>query len=219
MSVPRWAVSVSLMLLFIVAAPCARAGEEDPVARAEQLLARADARVATLKDFQATVRARTRISLLPAVELSGRVYFRRPNRLKVDLDNLPTVVARVRRQMTSEPPYGNRKAYEPRWLRAETCDGKPCDVIEFKSRDASRKLQRMTIWLDQGASILPKTVLDYADGSQCTITTTYGKIGAFLLPMTSEIEARASPVTVRSSVTYSGHTVNKDIPDTVFDRK
>lgn len=218
MSASRWVVSLSLILLFVLAAPPARAGDDDAVRKAEQLLARADARVTSLRDFEATIRARTRLSLLPAVELTGHAYFKRPNHVKVDFDNLPAMLARVRRQMQAEPPYGNRKAYVPRWLRLEDCDGKPCDVIIFKSRDASRRLQAMTIWLDQGSSIFPKCVLDYADGAQCLVTTRYGKIGAYLLPLTSEVELHVSPATVRSSVTYSDHMVNRGIPDAVFEK-
>lgn len=218
MSVPRWVVSVSLILLLALAAPCAQAGEDGAVRKAEQLLARADTRIASLHDFEATIRARTRLSLLPAVDLSGHAYFKRPNQVKLDFENLPAMLTRVRNQMQAEPPYGNRKAYVPRWLRAEACDGKPCDVIVFKARDASRRLQSMTIWLDQGASILPRCVLDYVDGGQCTITTIYGKIGAYMLPLTSEVELHVSLATVRSSVIYSDHAVNRGIPDTVFNK-
>lgn len=218
MSILRPFVTLCLIVVFMFGLSAARAGEDETVRKAEALLARADARIASLQDVQADVRARARVSLLPTMEIRGRVYAKRPHHLKVEIEHLPSLLAPLRQQMQVEPPFNNRKAYVPRWVREEGCDGKTCDVIELKARDASKRLQKVVIWLDRATTTVPRNTLEYADGTQCAVATTYGKVGAYLLPERSEVEVRTLAMGVRARVTYSQYKVNGNLPVRFFDR-
>lgn len=213
-------VLISLVLLLSLGGsapnPAALAGPDSAQQKAEAILKQADARVASLRDFKADLKARAHFPLLPAFDLTGKLYFKRPNRLKVDVDNIPRLVAQVKQQMQTQPPYQNRKEYVPRYLRTEAIDGHVCDVIMFKARTPTTKLQSTTIWVDRASGTMPRTVLEYADGSQCTMNTTYARFQHFMLPSTSDVEMMMPAMRVVADVTYSNYLVNTNLPDSVF---
>jgi hypothetical protein len=212
-------LTLLLALLVVALAGPAISSGNDPRHKAEAILHAADARVASLHDFKANLQARARLSLLPALDLSGHVYFKRPNHFKVDVENLPPMLSRLRQQMQVEPPYQNRKKYTPRWVREEKLEGRMCDVIAFEAREPSTRLQTATIWLERVSQTIPRTVLDYSDGGHTVMLTTYCKVQGFMLPRHSDVEAEVSALHVTADVDYSGYVLNSNLPDSVFSRQ
>ncbi|NDD28197.1 MAG: outer membrane lipoprotein-sorting protein [Proteobacteria bacterium] len=215
MSLSRAIAFVCLLTLLFASASAAG---DNPQRKAENLLAQADRRLAALRDFKAELRARARLSLLPAIELTGHMYFKRPNHLKLEFDHLPSMLSRVQQQLQAAPPYRD-PGYTPRWLRTETINGLACEVIELRAKNQERRLQVATIWLDPATGTPPRTDFDYLDGSRASISTRYDKVSSFLLPQTSEVELRTTLVGVRATVTYRDYVLNSNLPDSLFKRQ
>lgn len=209
-------LAIALTLSFLLVARATAAGEDDAQQKAEAILHQADTRMASLHDFRANLKARAHFPLLPAVSLTGHLYFKRPNHLKVDVENLPRIIQKLRQNMQVQAPYHNRKAYVARYLRTETVDGQVCDVIGFSARDAVNRLQSATLWVERANGTMPRSVLQYADGSECTMTTSYGRVQEYMLPRSSEVEMQMPALRATAEVTYSDYALNTNLPDSVF---
>lgn len=219
---------IALMLLLMVASPhglrasptqraslSTHSARTRAERRADILLARVDQSMGSLRDFEASLSAQAHILFLPTMHLTGHLYFKRPDHVKVDLDNVPSIVQTMRQNLQTDPPYHNPH-YTRRWLRKERYQGRQCQVIVFVARDASAKLQTATVWIDDANLTAPRSVFRYKDGSECTVQTAYHHVGPYLLPAFSDLSLHAPLVRGTAEVTFTHYRVNTRLPDKVF---
>lgn len=206
---------VAVFLMAWVRMP-AQAGTEPDDVKAEAILQRADAHVANVRDFTAALVAQAHVAFMPSWDLTGRLYFKRPNHLKVDVENMPRLLTHLRRNMQVQPPYQNRKQYSVHFMRSDTVGSAPCDVIEFRARNSSDNLRSVLAWVDRARGIVPRTEMTYADGTRVGVETVFASTQGYMLPHTSQVKVTASALHVDVDVTYSNYVINANLPDSVF---
>lgn len=207
-------------LLAMLAAPIAHAGAPSPASgtqKANAILDRMEARMAPLRDFTAKLQARVSLPLLPGVLLHGRVLYKKPNRVKVELDNLPRFVERYKGDFSGLAPTGrNRKDYVSRWVRDEAVDGRACHLLLVEPKNPADKIKVIMVWVDRADLTVPRGILEYKDGTVLKSSTLFKPVGRFLLPSVQQMQFTLPRLAGQATAMYSDYRLNAGLTDADF---
>ena len=219
-SVRRLCLSLVLTTLACHAWPAlASPPEHPPEAAARALLKEVEGKLQGLRTFTSAVDADLSLPLLPTLHLQGTVYYRAPHQVRVAINNLPRIVERFRQSFSSlSPRYTSGTDYRPERLPPDEGELPACERICLHALRAESNLQTITLWIDRERTV-PRTVLEYADGSVVDSRTTYRDVGSYRLPDVQDTELRLPAFRARAHATYRGYRLNAPIAAEVFSER
>jgi outer membrane lipoprotein-sorting protein len=211
--------ATAFLLLLAVVPACLTAAPPSAVQKAESIMARMDGRVDGLKDFTSKLKARVALPLLPGFRMTGKVYFKRPHKLKVDIDNLPRIFERYRKDFAGMAPTGkDRKDFVAQYVRDEPLNNRMCHVLVFTPR-LKQNLRMATTWVDTKTLTIPRAILRYTDGSMVTTDSQYAPVKGFLLPSEQHMDVRMPALSGIATVKFEDYKLNQGLPDSIFEKK
>lgn len=217
-----WPVLAGLIFLLACGslAPAASAGVPPDVAarKGQAILGRMNARFTALQDFTARVEARVKLSLLPRVGLSGKVYYKRPDKVKVELEDLPSWVDRFRDSFSGlTPTQRDKSEYVTLYDGDETLRGTPCHRLVVRPKNVARSNVRdIHLWVDQKECTILRATVSYNDGASVASDTTYATVHGFMLPARQESHIATRHAAADVSAVFSDYAINQKLPDSVF---
>ena len=189
--------------------------------KGQAILGRMQARFNGLETFTARLDARVKLSLLPGVGVSGKVYYKRPDKVKVELDSLPHWVQRFEKSFSGLAPTQRDKAeYVATYEGDEVLRGCPCYRLVVLPKDPKRSnVREIRMWVDQKDCTVPRATVSYNDGSTVTSDTTFKPVHGYLLPATQQARLSTSHANAEVSATFSDYAINQRLPDGVFPKR
>lgn len=196
------------------------ASDAAAIKKGDAILARAEAHTTGLKDFVCRLRARVSISVMPTVGLTGKVYFKKPRHVKVDLENLPRFVKAYKQQFSGLSPTRHERAdYVARYVKDDTVEGRLAYVVTLTPRDPANNLRIVTMWFDSQDYTVPGAVLKYADGTTVNTRTHFTRVGTFMLPHDQAMQFDLPHLSATAEAVYTGYQLNVGLSDAVFSGK
>ena len=189
--------------------------------KGQAILGRMQVRFHGLEDFTANVQARVKLSLLPGMGLSGKVYYKRPDKVMVELERLPRWVEHLRQAFSGLAPTQREKSeYQATYDGDETVQGSPCYRLVVQPKEPRKSnVREIRMWIDQKDCTVPRASVNYTDGSSVTSDMTYAAVQGFMLPASQEAHIVTNHAAADVSTTFSDYCINQKLPDTVFQKK
>lgn len=216
------ALVVGLVAWTSLAASVGAGVPPDVAARKGQaILGRMQARFHGLEDFTARVQARVKLSLLPGMGLSGKVYYKRPDKVKVEFESLPRWVDRFSKSFSGlAPTQRDKSEYVATYEGDETVHGSPCHrLVVLPKVPKKSNVREIRLWVDQKDCTVPRAFVSYNDGSSVTSDTVYSAVQGFMLPASQEARITTSHAGADVTATFSDYSINQKLPDTVFQKR
>jgi hypothetical protein len=195
-----------------------------------------------IKDFEADVNIKVDVEFLKAPESKAKLYFKQPNRTKLE----STGFAMLPKQGIGLPVAtlleGN---YTTLYVGKEVVSGKNLAVVKIIPVSDTGDIILSTLWIDESRSLVQKITSSTRRGT-VQLEFSYGENAAIGLPsmvkisfdlpnfslpktLTGDIggdtksDAKKTPpskqVKGSATLTYSKYSVNKGLPDSIFDEK
>lgn len=191
-----------------------------------------------VKDFQAIMTLKIDISYLNAPEKSGTIYFKQPNKTKIDIEGFSMLPKQGTGNFLAEV-LSKENTYITNGI--ENYSGKNCEVIKVIPNDPKSDVAIMTIWVDNSSYNVLKVESITKKSGSFTIGMKYTKIEQFYMPSEVKINFSVPEFSLPKTMTgdfkdnkenkpkskdgktegtviinYSNYKINKGISDKIF---
>jgi hypothetical protein len=186
-----------------------------PRPTAAQVLARFTARDALLDSYTVPVHVDVHLHKLITIHfgLSGTAYYKRPDRVALDLRSMPASYRRVFAELGSPLTWGG--TYELRVRDVVTDDNRTTYRIEGTPRHAG-EIDHMTVDVDTDAYAVLRGQWVFKDGTTIAMTIEESAAGAYQLPKRTEADLDAGGYRVHAVMDYGEYSFNAVVADSVF---
>jgi outer membrane lipoprotein-sorting protein len=205
---------------------------------AAALVEKTRARLDQVNDYQASGRMKTDVSFLKVPEAQVVVYFKRPDKLKIQNEKGISLVPKG--AVTISLNNLLKGKYTVLDAGAETENGHRVRVIKLLPQDENADLVLSTLYIDETRLLILKARTTTRENGTYEVEMEYGKYSAFALPdkviFTFNIKDYKLPKGVtfdyddgspkkpetaadakgRVEIRYRSYIINKGVPDTVF---
>jgi hypothetical protein len=221
------AVSVFWLLLSILA------NAQEPAVLLQKVRARLD----QVNDYQASAHMITNVSFLKVPQAQVTVYFRRPDKLRIRNDKGISLVPKGAVTISlNNLLKGNYTTID---AGTDTAGGHKVKVIKLLPQDESADLVLSTLYIDEGRLLILKARTTTRENGTYEVDMSYGKYAAYALPdkviftfstkdyklpkgLTfdyddgSQKQPPAGGGKGKVELDYQSYTINKGVPDSVF---
>jgi outer membrane lipoprotein-sorting protein len=221
------------LLLLPLSFALLRGNAQDPAALLQKVRARLD----QVNDYEATGLMRTNVPFLKVPEARVTVYFKRPDKLKIRNDKGISLVPKG--AVTISLNNLLKGAYTTLDAGADTAGGHKVRVIKLLPQDDNADLVLSTLYIDESRLLILKARTTTRENGTYEVDMSYGKYMAYALPdkvvftfntkdyklpkgLTfdyddgSKQQAPSGPAKGKVELTYQSYTINKGVPDAVF---
>lgn len=201
------------------------------------LLQKVRARLDQVNDYQATGIMKTNVSFLKVPEARVTVYFKRPDKLKIHNDKGISLVPKG--AVTVSLNNLLKGAYTTLDAGTDTAGGHKVRVIKLLPQDENADLVLSTLYIDDALLLILKARTTTRENGTYEVEMTYGRYTSYALPdkvvftfntkdyrlpkgLTFDYDdgkkehAPSGPTKGKVELTYQSYTINKGLPDTVF---
>jgi len=227
---------LQLLLLTPVLLPAATAKAQDPAALLQKVRARLDA----VNDYQATGIMKTNVSFLKVPEAPVTVYFKKPDKLKIE--NAKGISLVPKGAVTISLNNLLKGGYTTLDAGMDTAGGRKVRVIKLLPLDESADLVLSTLYIDEARLLILKARTTTRENGSYEVNMHYGRYADFALPdkvlfifnvkdyklpkgLTFDYDdgsakKQTGPANAKGQVEiiYSSYLINKGVPDAVFAR-
>jgi hypothetical protein len=224
-----------LALIMLVSATCLRAQ-----ATAESLLAAVRAKLEKVNDYEASGKMKTNVIFIKAPIASVKVYFKKPNRLRIHNEAGISFVPKGAININLGNLFADASGFDIIDMGKES--GSALRVIKLLPRDDESDIVLTTLFVDEKNSVIRKAKTTTRESGTYELEMTYGKYieygladkvifsfntKEFKLPKGitfdyddgSDDEDSGKSIKDRKGkveITYSEYKINKGVPDSVF---
>jgi hypothetical protein len=186
-----------------------------PRPTAAQVLARFTARDALLDSYTVPVHVDVHLHKLITIHfgLNGTAYYKRPDRVALDLRSMPASYRRVFAEIGSPLTWGG--TYELRVRDVVSDDNRTTYRIEGMPRHVG-EIDHMTVDVDTDAYAVLRGHWVFKDGTTIAMTIEESAAGAYQLPRRTEADLDAGGYRVHAVMDYGEYSFNAVVADSVF---
>ena len=223
----------NLLFLIVVLYAAAARGQT-----ATELLQKVRARLDQVNDYQASGTMKTNVSFLKEPEASVKVYFKKPDKLKIQNEKGISLVPKG--AVTVSLNNLLKGAYTVLDGGVDTAQGQKARVIKLLPQDENADLVLSTCWVDEQRLVILRARTTTRDNGTYEVEMHYGKYLAYALPdkvifsfnvknyklpkgITFDYDdgSKKQPVTGAGSrgvveLNYSSYIINKGVDDGIF---
>jgi outer membrane lipoprotein-sorting protein len=205
---------------------------------ASDLLQKVRARLDRVNDYQATGAMKTNVSFLKEPEASVTVYFKKPDKLKIKNEKGISLVPKG--AVTVSLNNLLKGAYTVLDAGVDTAQGQKVRLIKLLPQDENADLVLSTLYIDEQRLLILRARTTTRDNGTYEVDMRYGKYTAYALPdkviftfnvknyklpkgITFDYDdgsrkKQQAPADAKGKVelNYSSYTINKGVPDSVF---
>ena len=193
-----------------------------------------------VKDFQADLKVKIDISYLNAPEQVGKIYYKEPNKSKVDIKGFNLLPKQGSGNIVSEIINDPKNTLV--YSGTEIVNGAKTSIIKVIPNDQTKDLALATLWVDESKNVVVKIENITKKSGTFNISINYLKfenkyympinvlvklnVPEFSLPstITGENAAKAAQKKKGSntegtvSFTYSNYVINKGVSNSIFEK-
>ncbi|MCD4783395.1 MAG: hypothetical protein K8T10_06150 [Candidatus Eremiobacteraeota bacterium] len=214
-----FAMYIVFLLLFILLSAIPASAEKMPTA--EQLWTRLQKVNPGLKDYSVRLKIKVQAKyqfLNPKLRLTGTYYFKKPDKHKLKLDRASYFLNKYPKIFGWNLPKlkeFNSKVKSVKYM------GKDYYLVTLTPKTIAGDVKMERLWIDKKNYTFPKHIYEYKSGGNITLNVTYRKNGKFILydKMNASFDFPKEKLSAKANATYGKYTLNKDIPDSFFDKK
>jgi outer membrane lipoprotein-sorting protein len=228
------ALTALLPGLLIILLPTSLIGQDTAAA----LLQKTRARLEQVNDYQAMGLMKTDVSFLKVPEAQVTVYFKRPDKLKIQNDKGISLVPKG--AVTISLNNLLKGKYTVLDAGPETVGGRAVRVIKLLPLDENADLVLSTLYIDEPRLLILRARTTTRENGTYEVEMSYGKYSAYALPdkvifsfnikdyklpkgVTFDYDdgspkkpETAADAKGRVEISYRSYIINKGVPDTVF---
>ncbi len=186
-----------------------------------------------VNDYRADLRAEVDMKGLSVPEMKATVFYKKPDRMHVESEGFAML---PRDAVAFRPTMFEKDQYDMVIQGKETIRGHECVKVRLFARSDTIRLQRVMLYVDPARDLILRADIDPERGSSAQVTMTYTQVnGTYWLPARIEVEMDApmrfrrpgmnrqtgdtaeKEKPARIVVRYSNYSVNRGIPDSVFE--
>lgn len=149
--------------------------------------------------------------------MSGKYYFKAPDKFKVDLKRTPSFVKKYPKVFSWALP--EVKDFNTKVTGEEVVDGKNCYVLYFLPKQLMGDLDSHTIWIDDKDFIMRRQTFKYNTGGEITINQYHKKLSGFWVFDTLSASFNFPKINLNATVNanYENYKFNQNLPDSLFE--
>jgi outer membrane lipoprotein-sorting protein len=148
---------------------------------AEQLFYKLRARVTSIKDYTAQVRMNVNVSFMKVPQLTGTLYFKSPDKLKLERTGGLSVLPKggVTLSMNSLLPEGGVSVID---AGTDVIEGKPVRIIKAVPNGEGAEIVLTKMWVDEGQLLVRRAETTTRDNGTVKMDLTFGRYANLALP-------------------------------------
>ncbi len=206
------------------------------------LLQKTKAKIETVTDYEASGRMKTNVAFLKVPIANVRVYFKKPNKLKIKSEKGISFIPKgaVSINMNNIMGTNNFSVID---AGTDKINGVLVRVAKLLPNDDNSDVVLSTVYIDETTLLIKKAKTTTKDNGTYELEMTYGKYAAFGLPdkiifsfntkdyklpkgMTFDFDDGEKKVPTpeekqkgrkgRAEITFSSYSINKGVSDTIF---
>lgn len=151
--------------------------------------------------------------------VKAKLYFKRPDRVRMVFLNIPDFLRGCEKEFKAIIPSETmRKKYRCKVLAKETTEGKVHYVMKMSPLEEGN-LKQVLMWVHSVDLIPEKMFLTYRDGSTIEVENEFISFEGIKIVKKQKISFKLRQLHARSINVYSNYSINKGIPDSIFEDK
>ena len=204
------------------------------------VLQKAKIKMETVNDYEASGRMKTNVAFLKVPVANVKVFFKKPNRLKVKSEKGISFIPKGAVNINMSNITGTNK-FTVIDGGTDKLNGKPLRVARLLPDDENSDMVLSTVYIDETTSLIMKARTTTKDNGTYELEMSYGKFAAYGLPdkiifsfntkdyrlpkgVTFDFDDgtstpptdRAKARKGRAEITFSNYIINKGVSDEVF---
>lgn len=206
---------------------------------ADALLKKVKVKYEKVNDYEASAKMKTNVSFMKVPEAKVKIYYKRPDKLKIKNENGISFVPRGSVNINMGNVFGisNYTAID---AGTENVSGTAVRVIQIIPKDKTSGIALSTLYIDEKKELVLKTATTTFENGSYELLLQYGKYAAWALPdkvdftfstkdyklpkgVTIDYDNGAGnnnnkekPKTGKVEITYNSYTINKGVSDAEF---
>lgn len=239
----RWA-RITGVFVFLLSIVCsAQAQEVAPVDTATQLFYKMRDRLNEIHDYEADVRMKIDVSFMKVPPLSGKLYFKAPDKMKLERNGGISILPKknVSLALNNLFPAGGATVINAGF---DTIDQRPVRIIKVVPDDDKNDIILTKIWVDEQRMVALRTETTTRESGTVKMDLAFGKYVQYGLPDKIVIHVDVNEYKLPKGVTmdydvsdagikrpeqktnkrkkgkieinYLNYEVNKGLPDNIF---
>ncbi|MBI2267814.1 MAG: outer membrane lipoprotein-sorting protein [Armatimonadetes bacterium] len=192
-------------------------GDSGPqrVAEAESIFQQMNARLQGLRDYRAALTIGIRVPLLK-LTLKGDVFFREPDKLKVQLKGLPDFLKDQPDMFRTSALSGNfRKGYVSRLIGSQLQDGMQCYLIEMVPK-SDPNVKNIHVWVSKDTYTAARVHYYYTNGAYIKMRQQFKPVSGFNLLSHVSGEVKFPKIGGEVDMDLDDYKVNSGLKDEAF---
>jgi outer membrane lipoprotein-sorting protein len=193
-----------------------------------------------VNDYEADIAVKVDISFLKVPETKAKVYFKQPDKVKIDSKGFAMLPKQSVNFSPVELLNGDYNAF---YVKSETIDNRKLDVVKIIPNNDSLDIILSTLWIDDAQSIIRKVETNGKKTGTTTIMLEYENptysipskvtfsfnLGNMTMP--KQLQEKQDPDEQKGNhdrrqqslsgsviLIYSNYKINKGIPDSFFEK-
>ncbi|RYY56691.1 MAG: hypothetical protein EOO09_05515 [Chitinophagaceae bacterium] len=208
---------------------------------AEELVLAVKAKVDKANDYEAKGKMKTNVAFIKAPVAEIRVYFKKPNKLRVKNESGISFIPKGSVNINLGNVFANTDGYDILDVGKEAATG--LRMVKLLPRDDNADVVLSTLYIDEKLKLVRRAKTTTRENGTYELELTYGKYAEYALAdkvifsfntkdyklpkgvtfdyddgtkKTPAAADKAKDNRGRVEITYSSYTINKGIPDSVF---
>jgi outer membrane lipoprotein-sorting protein len=221
-----------LIFLSILTLNLSNSYSQDP----QKIIANIKKQLSSVKDFQANINVKIDISFLNAPEQNGKIYYKAPNKTKIDIPGFAMLPKQGSGNFINDIIFDNNSTIV--YVGKEELNKMPVTSIKIIPTDANNDLALANLWVDETRNVVMKVETITKKNGTFMIFLDYSNIEGkiwmpskvlvslnvpeFSLPKTMSGDTSGKEKKKKGNTegkvtfTYSNYIVNKGIDDKIF---
>lgn len=206
----------------------------------KELLKKVKAKYDKVDDYTATGKMKTNVIFIKAPVATVKIYYKKPNKLKIKNESGISFIPKgsVNINMNNVLGLNNFEAVE---AGTEKVNGKDCKVVKIFPLSDDENITRATLYIDEKELLVMKSVISTKENGTYELVMSYKTYAEYGLPDKVELTFNTKDyklpkgITIdydngsgkdnaekektkkgKVEITYSNYTINKGVPDSVF---
>jgi len=224
----------SLILIFILSSYLLSAQT------AEEIIGKVKARLDQVNDYEANGKMKTNVIFIKAPIANVKVYYKKPNRLRINNENGISFIPKGSVNINLSNIFINTTGFDMIDMGKEAVTN--LRIIKLLPKDENADVVLSTVYIDETLSLIKKAKTTTKENGTYELEMTYGKYAGYGLAdkvvfsfntkdyklpkgITFDYDdgtrRQEAPDKLKNKkgkveISYSGYTINKGVPDSVF---
>jgi outer membrane lipoprotein-sorting protein len=224
----------SLILIFVLSSYLLSAQT------AEEIIGKVKARLDQVNDYEANGKMKTNVIFIKAPIANVKVYYKKPNRLRINNENGISFIPKGSVNINLSNIFINTTGFDMIDMGKEAVTN--LRIIKLLPKDENADVVLSTVYIDETLSLIKKAKTTTKENGTYELEMTYGKYAGYGLAdkvvfsfntkdyklpkgITFDYDdgtrRQEAPDKLKNKkgkveISYSGYTINKGVPDSVF---